>query len=421
MKSRRKPFTGEGFKKVKIPTKLYKKMLVWYLQNEDKSIIEATADPSVLQYIRNAYKPGLNTKIAHLHSDKKLLTEFNDTMLEMCSDWSKQDDLVHTSTYGIRVYEDGDILQSHTDRPNTHIISAICSIYQEDMKEPWGLQIKDHNGWWHEVFLEPGEMVFYESDILEHGRMYPLKGKSYANIFVHFKPKNYNCDLSGTSKTPQVKLDENSFIGFHNAKQYSLISPQTINDKFEYKHTKKVLTKKECNDLIKEFTEYTHARTHAGNAEYDKEYRKAYNAVYNNETPLLRKVREIFASETGTHIDQQEVPVSIIKYEEGGEYKPHHDYYTDLRQARNPEMGNRWKTAILYLNDNYEGGETQFPSLDVTISGKQGDVLTWTNLNKNGSPNTDTLHAGLPVTKGTKYIVVTWIRQGLPQKQFVKI
>jgi len=84
-------------------------------------------------------------------------------------------------------------------------------------------------------------------------------------------------------------------------------------------------------------------------------------------------------------------------------------------------MGNRWKTAIMYLNDDYEGGETQFPSLDVTISGKQGDVLTWTNLNKNGSPNTDTLHAGLPVTKGTKYIVVTWIRQGLPQKQFVKI
>jgi len=421
MKSQRKPFTGEGFKKVKIPTKLYKKMLVWYLQNEDKAIIEASADPSVLQYIRNAYKPGLNTKITHLHSDKKLLTEFNDTMLEMCGEWSKQDDLVHTSTYGIRVYEDGDILQSHTDRPNTHIISAICSIYQEDMKEPWGLQIKDHNGWWHEVFLEPGEMVFYESDILEHGRMYPLKGKSYANIFVHFKPKNYKCGCGGSSKTPQVELNENSFIGFHNAKQYSLVSPQSINDKFEYKHTKKALTKKECTTLIKEFTEYTHARTHAGNVEYDKEYRKAYNAVYNNETPLLRKVREIFASETGTHIDQQELPVSIIKYEEGGEYKPHHDYYTDLRQARNPEMGNRWKTAIMYLNDDYEGGETQFPSLDVTISGKQGDVLTWTNLNKNGSPNTDTLHAGLPVTKGTKYIVVTWIRQGLPQKQLMKI
>ena len=421
MKSQRKPFTGEGFKKVKIPTKLYKKMLVWYLQNEDKAIIESSQDPSVLQYIRNAYKPGLNTKVAHLQSDTKLLTEFNDTMREMCSEWSNQDDLVHTSTYGIRVYEDGDILQSHTDRPKTHIISAICSIYQEDMKEPWGLQIKDHNGWWHEVFLEPGEMVFYESDILEHGRMYPLKGKSYANIFVHFKPKNYDCGCDGSPIKPKVELNENSFVGFHNAKQYSLVSSQTINDKFEYKHTKNALTKKECNDLIKEFTEFTQARTHAGNVEYDKEYRKAYNAVYNNETPLLRKVREIFASETGTHIDQQELPISIIKYEEGGEYKPHHDYYTDVRQAKNPEMGNRWKTAIMYLNHDYEGGETHFPSLNVTIRGKQGDVLTWTNLNKNGSPNTDTLHAGLPVTKGTKYIVVTWIRQGLPQKQLMKI
>ena len=201
MKSQRTAFTEAGFKKVKIPINLYKKMLEWYLLNKDKAINEILLISSLSNIIRNVYKPDINTKIVHLHSDKKLLTEFNDTMLEMCSDWSKQDDLVHTSTYGIRVYEDGDILQSHTDRPNTHIISAICSIYQEDMKEPWGLQIKDHNGWWHEVFLEPGEMVFYESDILEHGRMYPLKGKSYANLFVHFKPPNHKYIIPSKLKT----------------------------------------------------------------------------------------------------------------------------------------------------------------------------------------------------------------------------
>lgn len=422
MKSQRKPFTGEGFKKVKIPTKLYKKLLVWYLQNEDKALIEASLDPSVKQYIRNAYKPGLNTKVSHLNSDKKLLTEFNDTMHQMCSEWSNQDDLVHTSTYGIRIYEDGDILQSHTDRPKTHIISAICSIYQEDMREPWGLQIKDHNGWWHEVFLEPGEMVFYESDILEHGRMYPLKGKSYANIFVHFKPENYDCGCDGSPLKPQVKLDENSFVGFHNATNYNLVSqPQYKNDANDVEVHKGVLSKTECKKLIKEYTNFQQARTHAGNVEYDKEYRKAENAVYEKESEILQKIRGIIAEYTNTHVDQQERPISIIKYEKGGEYKPHHDYYSDLRQARDQSMGNRWKTAILYLNDDYEGGETQFPTLDITIKGNSGDLLTWTNLNKNGTPNTDTLHSGLPVKKGTKYIVVSWIRERVNQPQYMKI
>ena len=84
-------------------------------------------------------------------------------------------------------------------------------------------------------------------------------------------------------------------------------------------------------------------------------------------------------------------------------------------------MGNRWKTAILYLNDNYEGGETEFPNWGVKIKGKEGELVTWTNLNKNGTPNMDTLHAGLPVISGTKYIVVSWIRQFPNQPFSVKI
>ena len=52
------------------------------------------------------------------------------------------------------------------------------------------LFIEDHNQKKHEVFLDPGEVLFYESAKLLHGRPYPLKGKSYANIFCHYKPLN---------------------------------------------------------------------------------------------------------------------------------------------------------------------------------------------------------------------------------------
>ncbi len=47
------------------------------------------------------------------------------------------------------------------------------------------------------VYLEPGEMVLYESARVLHGRMEPLNGDFYDNLFVHFRPKKkwYNTDF----------------------------------------------------------------------------------------------------------------------------------------------------------------------------------------------------------------------------------
>ena len=76
-------------------------------------------------------------------------------------------------------------MKKHIDGFETRIISAILNIDQ-DVEEPWALQIDDHNGIEHEVFLSPGEMCLYESATLEHGRVNPLIGNYYANLFVHY-------------------------------------------------------------------------------------------------------------------------------------------------------------------------------------------------------------------------------------------
>jgi prolyl 4-hydroxylase len=419
-KLHRNPYTVDGFKKIKMPKSLYKKLLIWYLQNEKNAKIEINYD-NILGTIRNVNKSIPQTQIIHLQENMKLYNEFNEVMLREVTEWSGVDNLEHTSTYGIRMYERGDVLISHTDRPETHILSAICSIYQEDMDEPWALEIKDPQGWWHEVYFEPGDMVFYESDILEHGRMRPLKGHKYANMYVHFKPADYNCGCGGNTTKQVPQINPQAFVGFHNAENYRILSEK--NDPNSLKRFEKVLTKTECKNLIKEYSNFVQARTHSGNVEYDKEIRKAENAVYEEETPLLQKVREIIAEKTNTHISQQEYPISIIKYEKGGEYKPHHDHWAHQQNNSHihPQMGNRWKTAILYLNDDYKGGETHFPNWNVKVKGKPGELVTWDNLNKNGSPNMDTLHAGLPVEEGTKYIVVSWIRQFPYTPQTIKI
>ena len=85
------------------------------------------------------------------------------------------------------MYQEGSLLIPHRDRENTHIISAIINVDQE-VEEEWPLIIEDHFYRKHEVVLKPGEVIYYESATLLHGRPVPLNGKSFANIFCHFMP-----------------------------------------------------------------------------------------------------------------------------------------------------------------------------------------------------------------------------------------
>ena len=59
----------------------------------------------------------------------------------------------------------------------------------QDIDEKWPLTVINHKGKKNKIFLKPGEMLLYESAKVPHGRQFPLQGKFYDNIFVHFRPK----------------------------------------------------------------------------------------------------------------------------------------------------------------------------------------------------------------------------------------
>ena len=99
----------------------------------------------------------------------------------------------NTVTYGIRRYLNGSHLLLHVDRLPTHIISAILQIDQK-VDEPWPLTIFDRQGNKQKVYLNPGEMLFYESAKLPHGRQFPLKGAYYDNAFIHFRIQGLTMD-----------------------------------------------------------------------------------------------------------------------------------------------------------------------------------------------------------------------------------
>lgn len=87
--------------------------------------------------------------------------------------------------YGIRSYNRGATLAAHVDRVETHHISSII-IVDHDGAPDWPLQIQAHDGQWHEVCAQPGEMILYESAVCEHARLQPLQGAWFRNLFVHY-------------------------------------------------------------------------------------------------------------------------------------------------------------------------------------------------------------------------------------------
>lgn len=128
---------------------------------------------------------------------------------------------------------------------------------------------------------------------------------------------------------------------------------------------------------------------------------------------ITTRFQHIIAGVTGLPIENQEEP-HLIKYDVGGEYKTHYDYFIPKSSYYEEEMmrgGQRIFSTILYLNDDFTGGETHFPKYNLTVKPKSGSVFTWRNINKDGTMNKDSFHAGLPVTQGNKYIIVVWTRE----------
>jgi prolyl 4-hydroxylase len=50
------------------------------------------------------------------------------------------------------------------------------------------LEIEDHQGKKHQLILKPGEIILYESALLDHGRPSPLEGNKFVNVFCHYMP-----------------------------------------------------------------------------------------------------------------------------------------------------------------------------------------------------------------------------------------
>lgn len=130
------------------------------------------------------------------------------------------------------------------------------------------------------------------------------------------------------------------------------------------------------------------------------------------EDVTLRLLQRRMAAAAGLSLAHGEQLI-LLRYAPGQEYRQHRDYLPPARVvpvgAGGP--GQRRATVMAYLNDVSAGGMTQFPLLDLIVPPRQGNLLAFHNLDPHGNPEPLSLHAGLPVEAGVKWVCTLWLRE----------
>lgn len=180
--------TALGFKKIKVPEK------TWRLIKETYALLKPREEQENFEGKKDIILGSGNTTLFPLHFVPEIRDIIHKQLHQIHQDWAGVE-IEQSALYGIRSYKKAASLAMHKDRAETHHISSIilvdkdlrCGCQNKEFGNDWPLNIIDHNGNEHSVYLEPGEMVLYESAVCEHGRKNLFEGEFFNNMFVHYK------------------------------------------------------------------------------------------------------------------------------------------------------------------------------------------------------------------------------------------
>jgi prolyl 4-hydroxylase len=129
------------------------------------------------------------------------------------------------------------------------------------------------------------------------------------------------------------------------------------------------------------------------------------------ENPLCTQIEQRISTLLNWPVQNGE-GLQILRYRPGAEYKAHHDYF-DPAQPGTPTIlqrgGQRVGTLIMYLNTPERGGGTGFPDVGVEVGPMRGNAVFFSY--DRAHVVTRTLHAGLPVVEGEKWVATKWLRE----------
>ncbi|KAG7368888.1 2-oxyglutarate/Fe(II) oxygenase [Nitzschia inconspicua] len=175
-------FSPLGFKKGRLPPDVFASIGAFYYNNA-KSVVREEWDN------KGVFVNWWETDVMFVQIPWNLKMIYQERLKTMVEEWAGEP-VEQTVMYGLRMYTEGARLLTHVDRHSTHAVSLIVNVAQGNLTEPWPVEVQDHANRMHEVIMEPGDVVYYESAKCLHARNRPMRGPNayYVNLFTHYRP-----------------------------------------------------------------------------------------------------------------------------------------------------------------------------------------------------------------------------------------
>jgi prolyl 4-hydroxylase len=173
-----------------------------------------------------------------------------------------------------------------------------------------------------------------------------------------------------------------------------------------------LLTPDECDALIGEATpRLARALTVDVDGSHRTDQRRTSQGMFFHigETPVVQRIEQRIADLLAIPVNHGE-GLQILHYQPGQEYEPHFDWFNPEQpgfSAVTARGGQRIASVVMYLNTPEEGGGTAFPRIGLTVTALRGSAVYFAY----DTGDDASLHAGLPVIKGEKWIATKWLRE----------
>jgi predicted 2-oxoglutarate/Fe(II)-dependent dioxygenase YbiX len=327
-----------------------------------------------------------------------------------------------------RVYYGGSVLERHRDRDACEISLTL----HLDGDKSWPIFIQTPEGEERSVILEPGDAMMYLGKIADHWRD-AYEGDYYTQVFLHYVRSRGDCayvyfdkdrDKNNTSEenndevktdktTDNLTMNQDSNIEERNPKKsIELIVPNPANTLEQYIHVfEDIFPHDLCNEILNEYensNEWQHSLV--GNGSAEKGIRNC-NSIFISSSDTISKNQEkreeidnkihkyIAKAVEQYHELHKEFLIDIdtgydlLRYQEGEFYIEHTDSFKEQQRS---------VSCSIQLNDDYEGGNFAFFNRQMQIRSGKGSTIMFPS-------NFMFPHEIMPVTKGTRYSIITWL------------
>lgn len=184
------------------------------------------------------------------------------------------------------------------------------------------------------------------------------------------------------------------------------------NARLELFQCRDFLSAEHCSELI-ELIDANRRPSTIADDNGDHYFRTSETCDLSANEPAVQKLENLLQTLNGIDPSHGE-PVQGQRYDIGQEFKAHTDYFAPNGldfQKYCSVAGQRTWTFMIYLNEVDAGGGTRFKVIGKTFQPETGKLLCWNNRRTDGSVNPNTLHHGMKVRKGLKYVITKWYRE----------